>query len=158
MKYFLLSVFFFFGSYLSLQAHEPFELLSSEKRTLSQSEWLALQRLETRALVDGFTLTFTQKEISLVVITGPEDDMLSYRIQGIRNPTIVAPSDAKFTIWFVNTDIDMKHDLRFIHKPGDFLARPGVVDSVGSAVLNPKEEESDDMVKSCINGAGRPAA
>lgn len=145
MKYFLLSVFFFFGSYLSLQAHEPFELLSSEKRTLSQSEWLALQRLETRALVDGFTLTFTQKEISLVVITGPEDDMLSYRIQGIRNPTIVAPSDAKFTIWFVNTDIDMKHDLRFIHKPGDFLARPGVVDSVGSAVLNPKEEESDNF-------------
>ena len=39
--------------------------------------------------------------------------MLSYRIAGLRNPTLVVPAGATLKALFLNTDDDMTHNLRF---------------------------------------------
>ena len=59
------------------------------------------------------TLTFQGKSIRLVAVTGPENDMLSYRIDGRRNPTLVVSRGATLKLLFVNTDDDMAHNIRF---------------------------------------------
>ena len=62
---------------------------------------------------DKKTLTFRQKTVRLVVHSGPANDMLSYRIAGLRNPTIVVPTGAMIKALYINTDDDMTHNLRF---------------------------------------------
>ncbi len=132
-----------FALALSVQAsaHEAFKLISKEKLAVTQEQITDLQKQATVGKIDGSNLTFTESDIKLVVVTGPEDDMLSYRIQGIRNPTIVAPTDATFTMWFINTDTDMAHDIRFIHQPGDFVARPAITGLIGTDKLAAREDE-----------------
>ncbi len=122
-------------------AHEAFKLVSSEKLEVTQTQIADLQKQATVGKIEGPNLTFTESDIKLVVVTGPEDDMLSYRIQGVRNPNIVAPTEAKFTLWFVNTDTDMRHDIRFIHHPGDFVARPDIKGSIGTEKLGARADE-----------------
>ena len=39
--------------------------------------------------------------------------MLSYRIGGLRNPTLIVPRGATIKMLFVNTDDDMFHNIRF---------------------------------------------
>src|SRR5688500_5313591 len=116
-------------------AHQAFTLVSSEKKTVKQADLAGLEKSQTTAKKDKMTLTFTEKEIRLVVITGPEDDMLSYRIQGVRNPTLVVPSGATLKILFVNVDIDMRHDVRFGHVPGEFMPNPPIAETAGSQKL-----------------------
>lgn len=118
-------------------AHQAFTLVSSEKKSVKEADLAALQKDQTMGKRDKSTLTFTGNNIHLVVITGPEDDMLSYRIQGIRNPTLVVPSGATIKILFVNVDADMKHDLRFGHVAGAFMANPDIKETAGSAKLSP---------------------
>ncbi|MFN0280119.1 MAG: hypothetical protein ACKVRN_16200 [Pyrinomonadaceae bacterium] len=122
---------------LSVQAfaHQAFTLVSSEKKTVKQADLATLEKGQTMGKKDKTTLTFTEKEIRLVMITGPEDDMLSYRIQGIRNATLVVPSGAKLKILFVNVDVDMKHDMRFGHVSGEFKASPPITETAGSQKL-----------------------
>jgi uncharacterized cupredoxin-like copper-binding protein len=119
-------------------AHVPFTLVSSEKRVLTDESLEKLSAAQTKAKADGSTLTFSGADIHIVVTTGPEDDMLSYRIQGIRNPTLAVPSGAKLTILFVNVDEDMRHDIRFGHVVGDFPLIPELTDNVGTNKLTPR--------------------
>ncbi len=93
----------------------PFALLGGTTRTLTGAALAAAQKTTTQGRVspDGKTLTFGQKTIRLVVVTGPEEDMLSYRIAGRRNPTLAVPRGATLKMLFVNTDGDMFHNIRF---------------------------------------------
>jgi hypothetical protein len=122
-------------------AHESFKLVSSEKKTLKLSELIELEKARTLGTKENSNLTFTEKEIRLVVLTGPEDDMLSYRIQGVRNPNLIVPSGAILKILFVNSDLDMRHDVRFGHTEGEFDLAVDIKETVGSNRLEPKAED-----------------
>ena len=92
----------------------PFTLTAARPKTLTPAALTAAQKTETKGQVssDGKTLTFGQKRVRLVAVTGPEEDMLSYRIGGRRNPTLVVSRGATITLLFVNTDDDMLHNFR----------------------------------------------
>ena len=62
---------------LGVSAHEPFKLVSSEKKTIKFEELLKVEKDRTIGKKEGTTLTFAENEVRLVVRTGPEDDMLS---------------------------------------------------------------------------------
>jgi plastocyanin len=120
----------------------PFEMTSQIVRTISAED---LAKAETTrslgVLSNDNLLTYSTPKIRLVVRTGPEDDMLSYRIQGMRNPTLVVPVDAVLDVLFVNTDEDMRHDLRFGAVKPPLPLVPDVADTVGSAKLSHEANE-----------------
>ena len=122
-------------------AHEAFTLVSSERRTVTHEELAKLESSQTTGTKQTDTLSFKQKDIRLVVITGPEDDMLSYRIQGIRNPTLAVPGGVTIRLLFVNVDSDMRHDLRFGRVAGPFTANPDTKETVGSQKLPAMAED-----------------
>ncbi|HEX3100833.1 MAG TPA: hypothetical protein VHQ01_03520, partial [Pyrinomonadaceae bacterium] len=124
-----------FAFSISAFAHQAFTLVSGAQRTLTFEELTKIEKERTLGTKNGSTLTFSGKEIRLVVTTGPEDDMLSYRIQGIRNPTLVVPSGATLKVLFVNLDGDMKHDVRFGHVMGDFTQAPEIAETAGTEKL-----------------------
>jgi rusticyanin len=113
----------------------------NEKRNVKKSELADIQRSATVGKVDGSNLSFDGKDIHLVVTTGPEDDMLSFRIQGVRNPNLVVPSGAKLTIMFINTDEDMLHDVRIGSLGVPFPSTPNVTNTVGTSRLEPMYED-----------------
>lgn len=92
-------------------AHEPFSLISKEKRTVKGSEIADLAKTATVGTVTGTVLTFTEKDIRLVVTA----DARSYRIQGVNNPTLAIPAAATLRVLFINTDKTMRHDIFFGH-------------------------------------------
>lgn len=139
-------------------AHQAFTLVSSEKKTIRSEDLLRFEKERTLGKKDGTTLTFTETEIRLVVTSGPEDDMLSYRIQGMRNPTIVVPPDAKIKILFVNMDGDMKHDIRFAHIVGEFVVAPDVIGSVGTEKLASHEEDAPLQAEDVVISANEDGA
>lgn len=122
-------------------AHQPFTLVSSEKKIFKEADLAALEKDQTVGKKDKTTLTFTEKEVRLVVATGPEDDMLSYRIQGMRNPTLVLPAGVTITILFINVDVDMRHDVRLGHVVGDFVLAPETGTTVGSTKLVARSDD-----------------
>ena len=140
MKKILLLLIFAFSLSINGLAHEAFHLVSSTPKTLTYEELLKIEKGQTVGKKDGTNLTFTEKEIRLVVTTGPEDDMLSYRIQGMRNPTLVVPEDVTLRVLFVNMDGDMKHDVRFAHIMGEFTLDPGIAQAAGSEKLGAHED------------------
>src|SRR5690349_262288 len=113
-------------------AGEGFKLVSSEKKTLKLTELIQIEKGRTLGKKDNQNLTFTEREIRLVVKTGPADDMLSYRIQGVRNPNLIVPSGATLKILFVNSDEDMKHDVRFGQGQVEFALAPEAAETAGS--------------------------
>lgn len=121
-------------------AHQPFTLVSSKKLTVDKTQLLAADKEATAGKKDGTTISFAQADIRLVIVTGPEDDMLSYRILGIRNPTLVIPSGATLSILIVNQDSDMRHDIRFGKIIGDFAISPELAETAGSQRLDPHDE------------------
>ena len=122
-------------------AHEAFTLVSSVKKTIKLAELIELEKARTLGEKDNQNLTFTENEIYLIVKTGPEDDMLSYRIQGVRNPNLIVPADATLKILFVNSDEDMTHDIRFGHIIADFGITPNTAETVGTNRLEHKAED-----------------
>lgn len=92
-------------------AHEPFSLISKEKRTVKETEIADLSKTATVGTVAGSVLTFTEKDISLVVTV----DARKYRIQGVTNPTLAIPAAATLRVLFINTDKAMRHDIYFGH-------------------------------------------
>jgi hypothetical protein len=121
-------------------AQTAFTLVSSERKTIKESELGRLEEGRTTGKVAASRLTFTGNEIRLIVITGPDDDMLSYRIQGLRNPDLVVPAGATLRILFVNVDSDMRHDVRFGPIAGEFTAAPEIGDTAGSTRLTARGE------------------
>ena len=103
-----------FGSAAAVSA-AAFTASVGAPKIVTSRELAAAQRTETpgQASPDGQTLLFRQKIIRLVVVTGPDNDMLSYRIDGRRSPTLVVSPGTAIKMLFVNTDDDMKHNIRF---------------------------------------------
>lgn len=103
-------------------------------RALPASGLNAAEKAETAgaASPDKKTLAFHTRSVRLVVHTGPDNDMLSYRIANLRNPTLVVPRGAVLSILFVNTDDDMLHDLRFTTQRAPFPSQPDKRESVGT--------------------------
>ncbi|MEP6703267.1 MAG: hypothetical protein ABJB34_00515 [Acidobacteriota bacterium] len=116
-------------------AHTAFTLVSSEKKTVKQSEMAQLEKTGTAGRVDGLNLSFTAKEVRLIVLSGPEEDMLSYRILGVRNPNLVVPAGVTLRVLFINVDSDMRHDVRFGHVIGEFPVTPEITETAGSSKL-----------------------
>ncbi len=141
MKKLVFLIFFALAFGVNAFAHQAFTLVSSEKKTVKEADLASLEKGQTMGTKSKTALTFTESEIRLVVITGPESDMLSYRIQGVRNPTLIVPSGATLKILFVNVDDDMKHDLRFGHAPGEFVSTPDITETAGSDKLAAKSED-----------------
>lgn len=140
-RYVLLAVFVaIFGS--SSFAHQAFTLVSSEKLTVTQGQLDELQKQASVGKADGANLMFTGTDLKLVFTAGPEDDMLSYRVQGMRNPNIVTQGDIRITIWFVNTDDDMPHDLLFSHYMVDFPDTPDTAQSAGTQRVRAHQGET----------------
>jgi len=122
-------------------AHQAFTLTGSEKKTIKYADLTKLKNGQTPGKKENSFLTFTAPEIRLVVTTGPEDDMLSFWIQGMRNPTLVVPGGATLKILFVNTDLDMKHDLLFGDLTSPFPLAPDIKNTAGSTRLVPQAED-----------------
>lgn len=141
MKNIILLLFFALITSADAFAHEAFKLVSSEKKTLKLAELIEIEKGRTLGKKDNQNLTFTEKEIRLVILTGPEDDMLSYRVQGLRNPNMIVPSGATLKILFVNKDIDMRHDVRFGHVEGEFAVAVETKGTAGSNILTAMSED-----------------
>jgi len=92
-----------------------FAVVSATPRTLSSVNAAAADKTSTPGTVsaDKKTLTFSGKTVRIVAHSGPANDMLSYRIDGLRNPTLVVPAGAAIKALYINTDDDMTHNLRF---------------------------------------------
>ncbi|HEX8251157.1 MAG TPA: sulfocyanin-like copper-binding protein [Pyrinomonadaceae bacterium] len=135
-------------------AHQAFTLVSSEKKTIKEADLAGLEKTGTVGKIDKTNLTFTEKEIRLVVLTGPEDDMLSYRIQGLRNPNLIIPIGATLRILFVNVDIDMRHDIRFGHVEQPFPIAPDIAETAGTAKLEKRSEEGVLQAEEVVIKAG----
>jgi rusticyanin len=120
-----------------------FQLVKKTDQKLSADDLKKAQTTITQGKVsaDKSTLTFDQKDISLVVRTGPEDDMVSFRIQGIRNPTLVIPSGATLKVLFVNTDDGMTHDFLIGAAKAPFGQHPDTANTVGSDRMQHAENE-----------------
>jgi len=106
-----------FGSVLAANADPGIgaSLVGTQTKTLTALQAAAMDKSATSGSLsaDKKTLTFRQKVVRLVVHSGPASDMLSYRIAGLRNPTLVVPAGATLRALFINTDDDMTHNLRF---------------------------------------------
>ena len=142
-KLFLLAIFTVLPGVHAF-AHESFRLVSSERKTVKQVDLAALEKNQTAGAKDKTNLTLSGREIRLVAVTGPEDDMLSYRIQGVRNPNLIVPSGATLRILFVNVDTDMRHDIRFGHVEGELPIAPEINGTAGSQKLE-KRAENDAL-------------
>lgn len=83
MKKIISLLFFVLLLSVNAFAQQALTLVSSERKSIKEAELSALEKNQTIGQKDKNNLTFTEKEIRLVAVTGPEDDMLSYRIQGV---------------------------------------------------------------------------
>lgn len=90
----------------------------------------------------GKIMIFHDKQIKLTVVTGPSNDMLSYRIQGERNPVLDVPKGVTLDILFINEDDDMKHDIRFSRMPPPYSGTPDEGKTTGSDKLPPHTKKS----------------
>lgn len=118
----------------------PFVLLGSHKRAITKTQLESLESAHVKASTSANrkAIILPGDSIDLIIRTGPESDMLSYRIQGIRNPTLVVRAGSTMHILFVNVDDDMFHDIRM----GD-VKPPDTVGTAGSARLPHSEEEDN---------------
>ncbi|MEO6908777.1 MAG: hypothetical protein ABI210_12900 [Abditibacteriaceae bacterium] len=122
------------------KAKLPFHFNEATNTQLTSVQLNAAESTRTHGVVNkkDNTITFIQKKIQLVVRTGPEDDMLSYRIEGLRNPTVIVPKKATVKVLFMNVDDDMHHDFRLGAIQAPFSPSPGIADTTGSAKLAPQ--------------------
>ena len=116
-----------------------FVVISARREHLSMGAAWAEVTHATRGAVssESNTLAFRQSNVRLVVRTGPDKDMLSYRIAGLRNPTLVLPRGAILQVFYENTDSDMAHNLRFTTRQPPFPAMMAAGRSEGTADLAP---------------------
>lgn len=128
------------GHALAQGSGSPFQLVAAKRLSISESSLKAAERKSAGSPQADKKSLAVGKTGRLVVRTGPEEDMLSFRIQGLRNPTLIAKPGSVLHILFVNSDEDMLHNMRFgVAKP-PFVVTPSAVGTVGSADL-PHEEK-----------------
>jgi rusticyanin len=123
------------GSSFALISHK--RLTTTQKKLRTQSK-----RGDGVPMRDHESLQFKKSDETIVVWTGPDDDMLSYRIQGKRNPTLIVKPGAVLHILFANTDDDMFHDMRFGSSKPPFGATPSIDGTFGTEQLPHQTETS----------------
>jgi hypothetical protein len=130
----------FFALLLSANAfgHQAFTLVSIEKKNLRTEDISRAEREQSIGKLEGSNIRYDVREVRLIALTGPQEDALSYKIQGVRNPNLVVPAGATLKILFVNADMDMRHDIRFGHITGEFQVVPNIPETAGSSKLMAK--------------------
>lgn len=115
----------------------PFHFTGAVTKKLTSAQLNAAEKSSTVGVIDKEknTLTFSGEAVSIVVRTGSEDDMLSYRIQGLRNPTVVLDEMTSLKVLFVNVDEDMFHDFRVGDVKVPFKSKPDTSKTAGSEHL-----------------------
>lgn len=118
--------------------HKPvFELSDRKLQTLSEKELSASESRQPKyKIMDGHAIIIDQLQAEIVIRTGPAEDMLSFRIQGIRNPIIAMKPGTKLRILFVNVDDDMHHDIRFGESQDSWTSSPDTIGTVGTRRLS----------------------
>lgn len=121
----------------------PFHFAGVTAKQLTAKQLAAAEKNRTEGSIDKDknTVAFSDHEVNLVVRTGPDDDMLSYRIQGLRNPTIVVPEMTTVKVLFVNVDEDMSHDFRLGAVKAPFKSHPDIRKTAGSDQLLPESQQ-----------------
>src|SRR5690242_19604796 len=96
---------------VAIASAQSFKVSLGKVQSLSSTAFAASEKKSAGVSVgaDKNSISVTGKSATLVVRTGPENDMMSFRIKGLRNPTISVPAGAKLTILFINSDEDMLH-------------------------------------------------
>lgn len=122
------------GGRAVLAAPGPFILIHVRPLTLTPATMAAAEKASSRLAI--------KKTLRLVVETGPARDMLSYRINSKRNPTLRVPRGAMLTVLFINTDDDMLHDIRFGARPQKYPGNAAGLEkaSVGTRPLPHREK------------------
>lgn len=141
-------------------ASVTFTVAGVTPRTITAGAEAAASRAATRGTVslDRKTLTFRRKTVRLVVTSGPDKDMLSYRIAGLRNPTLVVPVGATLKALFINTDEDMAHNLRFSAQRAPFRKAPPEGATVGTADLPHRTKTALHAEDVTLHVPARPGA
>lgn len=116
---------------------QSFSVAAAKPRALTASAIAVAEKKASGAAIasDKQSLIVAGKSARIIIRTGPESDMMSYRIKGLRNPTLSVAAGAKLSILFINADGDMLHNLRFTAKKSPYPAKPGSAGSSGSADL-----------------------
>lgn len=124
----------------------------TQPKTLSVAAAAAADKTATHGLVspDKKTVTFNGKTVRIVARSGSANDMLSYRIDGLRNPTLAVPAGATVKVLYINTDDDMTHNLRF------GLQHSGSAPSVGTPNLAHKTETAFHSADVTLRVPARP--
>jgi hypothetical protein len=119
------------------EKHQPLEFKSGASKVISEKDLTdAEANQDTGKGEVNHAIIYTQNSVQIVIRTGPPEDMLSYRILGIRNPTLIFKPGISIRILFVNTDDDMHHDIRFAK---NHLKSFDTLGTVGSKRLPPIE-------------------
>ena len=130
-------------SAIAAQDHSTFTLIDHKNVTTTEKAVKTSDKKGTGVpSKDRKSLQFKGADVNLVVYTGPDNDMLSFRIQGKRNPTLVVDPGATLHILFANTDDDMFHDMRFGSVKPPFDVTPSIDGTVGTDQLAHKSDAS----------------
>ena len=127
------------GTQALAQNKTAFQLVNSKKVTTSEKAMNATSGGKVGA--DKKSLSFSSKNVKLVIRTGPDNDMMSYRIQGLRNPTLYVKAGSTLHITFANTDEDMFHNVRFGANKPPFQTPLTDAGTVGSDKLPHTKDE-----------------
>jgi plastocyanin len=135
---------------------KAFTLSKRQSKTLSEAQVLSLETAQMKGKVIGERALFFEENQQIVVRTGSAEDMLSYRIQGIRNPTLGIKTGSEIRILFVNTDDDMNHDIRFSRTPKSWSLSPDTSATVGTYRLPPSQNNtySAEEILITVNDSG----
>ena len=127
-------------------------VIDTQSKTLSVTAASAADKTATHGVVSPSkkTLTFSGKTVRIVAHSGPASDMLSYRIDGLKNPTLVVPVGATVKALFINTDDDMVHNMRFGSQ------HSGPAPSVGTPNLPHKTETTFHAADVTLRVPARP--
>jgi len=71
-------------------------------------------------------ITISSQTAALTVQTGPEENMMSFKIDGLFNPEIVLHRGARLTLTVVNVDDDMAHSFMLSRQGPPYAASPAM--------------------------------
>ena len=87
-------------------------------------------------------ITLSGTASSLTVLAGPEDDMMSFNIEGLTNPELVLPRGSKVTFTVINIDEDMLHSFKVTTMAPPYASVVSLGGgAVGTTSMNPHTEK-----------------
>ncbi len=109
-----------------------------------------------KASRDLKSIDLTNTSVSVAVRTGPDADMLSFWIGGLRNPTLILKRGETIHLVFANTDGDMFHDMRFGGIKPPYSLTPNTSGTVGSDQLAHQTRTSVNAESITIQAPTKP--